>query len=191
MAKKLIIFIFLTMFIAALSVFFQRSKPQLPEKPSAFGGASPRIHIENINIFRYTESKLNSITSAQEAKLFEPNLLILKGSVNAESYKDDGSLDAMRSQVATALFEADGISQMIEGSEIDRIVFQKDVQFALGSMDIKTEQAIYHPKTNYLSSRKKVKVSTSGRDARADGGFTLNLDVERLRMRGQVDGVFN
>ena len=163
----------------------------MPKKQSEFGGASPRIHLENINIFRYTKSRLNSITTAQEAKLFEPNLLILKGSVKAESYKDDGSLDAMRSQMATALFEADGISQMIEGSEIDRIVFQKDVQFALGSMDIKTEQAVYHPKTNYLSSRKHVKVSTFGRQARADGGFTLNLDIERLRMRGQVDGVFN
>lgn len=179
------------MFVGALVVFFRAPSTHNRSSQSLDNLSYPRISIENLSVFRYSGNTLNSMVISQEANLYEPNLLILKGNIFAESYEADGETENLQANTVTSLFKANDLSEIMAGSKIDRIIFQDDVKFNVSNMLIRTQQAIFNPETEYLSSKQEVFVDGPGRSSRADEGFTLNLQQERLRMRGQVTGVFN
>ncbi len=190
MAKKLVITIFLMMFASALSLFLFRRAEVLG--PAAIGGKAPepRIALENFSVHRYESGKQVSLVSGKQAQLFDPNVLEVEGDVYAERFRPDGRIETARSERATAFFSAEALSQVLGGAELDRVVFETNVQILVRDMLLETNSASYLAGNQTLESEEPVEMKSSRRHSYGDSGFLYEMNRQKLKMTGNISGTF-
>lgn len=149
-----------------------------------------RGKLSHIEVYRYTEGLLTGWGEANEAKLFDPNEIEVKGDLKAFQRRDQRE-EKMKAEEAKVFFIADQIASIVSGeAPLHYIEFRNDIRTSLDTSTVYTEEADYFHRSRSLSSQAPVRIESADRLLRADRGFEYQLDSERLRMFGNVSGSF-
>ena len=177
--------------LAGYAVFFMKKKSiSLSDLRTLENVREARGRLTKIEVYRYTDGILTGWGEAQEAKLFDPNEVEVKGSIKAFQTRNDRK-ESMRSEEARVFFMADQISRIVSGeANLHYIEFRNDIRSQLDNFTVYSEEADYFHKSRSLSSQVPVRVESPNRHLRADRGFEYQMEAEKLRLFGNVTGTF-
>ena len=190
MKKSVLISAVLFIFLA-VTVYVKKARDQR-KKPKELGDDS-RVTLEEFDIYRYQNHKIESRFSARSARLFEPNRMLVEGNPIGIRYKSDQngeSKEVLRAQTATIFFQADSFGKMLQSPPLDKALLSEGVEAGFVDLILLTENADYVFKTDTLQSKMETTVEGPQKKMKSATGFEYDLKKQQLLMQGKVSGVF-
>ncbi len=150
----------------------------------------PVVVIEGLNLFRYSQSKIDSKVSAQIATFISPDVLELRGDVEMESMTDETTSRLVQAGSVRALFKADGLLNIKSENQLTELLLNEGVVLREHDTAIETANCRYTHADGILSSVDPVRVVGKNREFTGSSGFVYKMKTQDLEVMGSVDGEF-
>ena len=173
-------------FILAGYSFF--ISPKRPGATKSNEQHETRGSLTKVQVYRYLDSEIISYGEAEKADLLEPNQLEIVGGLRGTRKKLKGE-ESISADAASVFFFASQIGAVIVGeAPLHFAEFRNNVRSTLNEYTVYTEEAQYYEKSKSISSQIPVRLEGSLRQLQSDRGFDYQLDSEKLRLFGKVQG---
>jgi hypothetical protein len=193
MGKNIVVIAFVSVFIGAIVVFFQRSE-KLAEKAKmklqakeAVSEKHSRISVEEFVIYEYEDHHATGTFQGKLAQFQDPDTMEIFGSVRGNRLNGEHK-EFVASEAATLRFASKGLSELVKDSKLQTVVLENQVRFGTDDITMFTDYAKYDHETGRLFSDRPVRIQNPQADMFGKKGFEYDSNSQDLKLFGPMEG---
>ncbi len=189
MGKNIIVVAFVSAFLGAVFVFFQRSEKLAVKKLQArevVPERHSRISIEEFVLYEYEDHKATGTFQGKLAQFQDPDILEVFGDVRGSRLNGE-TKEFVTSEAATMRFNSKGLSDLVKDAKLQSVVLENQVRFGTDDVTMDTDYAKYENETGKLISDRPVRIHNPQTDLRGKKGFEYDSHTQDVKIFGPLE----
>ena len=190
MGKHFIVIAFVSAFIGAVVVFFQRSEKQAVKKLQAKEVVSERhsrISIEEFVLYEYQDHHATGTFQGKLAQFQDPDTLEVFGSVRGNRLEGDHK-EFVAAESATMRFASKGLTELVKDAKLQTVLLENQVRFGSDDVTMFTDYAKYDHASGKLVSDRPVRIQNPQADMLGKKGFEYDSHTQDVKIFGPMEG---
>jgi hypothetical protein len=174
----------------AFSLYFNRKKgvslkQNFDQQKSAV--AAPALRVVGMQLTKFQGTVIKTSIVAGEARLKEPNQIILSNGVEAIRFRGEGK-EIVRSLAAAAHFKAKNVNELLQAAKLQSAEARDRVQISVNNLELQSEFVEFSGDTQALNSKMPVLLLGRGKKITGSDGFYLDVDRQEMELFGDING---
>lgn len=188
MGKHILVGVFVTAFLGAVFVFFQRAERQAKRGPgSELGEKKSRISVEEFVIYEYRDHHATGTFQGKIAQFEDPDTLEVFGNVRGNR-SFDGKKEFVAAESASLRFSSKGLSDLVKEAKLESVTLENQVRFGTGDLTMFTDYAKYDQLSGKLSSDRPVRMQNPQANFLGHKGFEFDRKTQDVKVFGPLEG---
>lgn len=190
MGKHIIVIAFVSAFVGAVIVFFQRSEKQAVKKLQAREAGTERhsrISIEDFVLYEYKDHHATGTFQGKLAQFQDPDTLEVFGGVRGNRLEGEHK-EFVASEAATLRFSSKGLAELVKDAKLETVVLENQVRFGSDDVTMYSDYAKYDNATGKLVSDRPVRIQNPQTDMLGKKGFEYDSHTQDVKIFGPMEG---
>ncbi|MBC7660260.1 MAG: LPS export ABC transporter periplasmic protein LptC [Chitinophagaceae bacterium] len=194
MGKHFVVIAFVTFFLSAVMVFFQRGEKKANAKKivstEIIGPARDkrsRVTVEEFVLYEYDDHHPTGTFQGKLAQFLDPDTLDIMGAVRGNRMNGEHK-DFLASEAATLKFGSKGLADMMKDAKLETAEFENQVRFGSDDTTIFTDYAKYETATAKVTSERPVRIQNAQVDMLGRKGFEYDQKTQDVKVFGPMEG---
>jgi hypothetical protein len=191
MGKNIVVIAFVSAFLGAVFVYFQRSEKQsVKQKLQARESVNEkhsRISIEEFVLYEYQDHHATGTFQGKLAQFQDPDTLEIFGSVRGNRSNGEHK-EFVAAESATMRFASKGLGELVKDAKLQTVLLENQVRFGSDDITLFTDYAKYDHETGKLVSDRPVRIQNPQADMLGKKGFEFDSKTQDIKVYGPMEG---